>query len=508
MSELEVPKKPPTVAVKKTQLTFNTYIHKTLKNVGEKTAISKPASMQLDYIIKFLSTRLSTIVVQLTNSSGRQTVNADDVEAATQIVLQGDLCVNAVEVGRQAVVSFNLDDTKGLKNKANRSGLSFPPHLSEKFLRNQDSDCKSFTNKLNISNTAPIYMAAVVECVVRQCLTLAKDVATSSKRNTINVRHLLLATHANTDLKYLLDNLNTNWIGAGSSPYIHPSLLPNPEKQRKLAAKRKKNRLELGTVVSKKALPGTKALRDIKTHQKAFGLLQAKEHFKRFVKELSVEYVKENDKLHFGNTVIETLQYFIEDKVSNVFRESINAMVHSGRETVEERDIQLVWNLLKPKGFMNDAIICVSKCQPNMTHGCLVNLSEPGLHRLATRGGVKRISQSCYPLVREIMAFYTALVLKPTVLLLYRQKAKTITLQNLRLGASMVGVNMPIYLPTKKAKKTVVSGKVGEGEVGEDEVGEDEVGEDEVGEEEVGEDEVGEDEDEVGEDEVGEDEEE
>ena len=439
MSDVANPQK----SSKRKLLSFNTYIHKTLKDVNSGSNIAKVASTQLDVLIKYFSARLASIAIQYSTSANKSTISVDDVEAATRLLLQGDLCTSAIQDAEKALETFESDEST-VKNKAQRSGLSFPPHLSEKFLRQQDGEMgKPSGIKYSISHSAPIYMAAVVECVAKRSLELARDVANDQKRNTINVRHLLLGTHTNDNFKTLLENLNINWLGGGVVPFIHPSLLPSPEKQKKLAAKRKKNRRENGIVINgvKKVLPGTKAMRDIKSLQKNGDLLQAKEHFKRFVKEVIEHYTDE--KIYYSNRVFESFQYFIEDKITNIFRESINAMVHSGRETLEDRDIEFVWKLIKPKGFSD------------VTDAGIDQLLEPGLHRLATRGGVKRISQNCYPIIREIISFYTCVIMKSVVLLLNRQKVKTISLQILRSGASMVGFNIPFDIVRKK--KTVAT---------------------------------------------------
>ncbi len=446
-------------------LTFNTYIHKTLKEVHPGTNIAKATGMQLDVFMKIFASRIAWVAIQVAHGAGRRTVSVEDVETAVQLVLPSVLCGKALAAGSRALDSYNSTVT-GTKNKASRSGLQFPPHISEKFLRLQSSASHSAGSMLSVAQGAPIYMAAVIEYIASELLELGGNQARNNKRQTINIRHLFLATSGDQEITQLLEDLNVNWLGGGVVPYVHSSLIPTKERQRKLAAKRRKIRKENGTIptpgANRKALPGTKAMRDIHRYQKSTRLLQRKEHFKRFVKEQAVYHWdpegnradsgnadepaicgKEEGKVHFGAGVIEYMQLFVEDQISRVFREAVRAMAHANRETVEQRDIEFVWSYIRPNGIDNHVDV-----------GC-GELAEPGLHRLASRGGVKRISQTCYPMIRDIMAFYVSRLLFSSFLLMYRQKVKTITLHFLRRGASMISINLPIDVIRRRVKKLV-----------------------------------------------------
>lgn len=427
-------------------LTFNTYIHRALKTVRPDINIAKAASRQLDSFIKICSARISTIAIQIAHTAGRHTVSVEDVETATQLVLFGELCENAVTEATAAVDRYDNNDGE-ISNKAARSGLSFPPHISEKFLRLQGSASESAASKLSVGQRSPVYMAAVIEYIASEILQFAGQSAVDGKRSTITVRHLLLATHNNPDLYSLLENLNFNWLGGGVLPNINPAIIPSKEKQRKLAAKRRKART-LGESptptpgAGRKSLPGSKALRDIRKYQKTTGLLQRKEHFKRFVKAQIAELTDENP--HFGAGVIDYLQLFVEDQISHIFKESVRAMVHARHETVKANDLALVWIL-----------VCPNKGGVYTTAG-IENLAQPGIRRLASRGGVKFIGQDCFPVARDIMAYFVSMLLRTTLLLMQRQNTKTVTLQFLRRGAGVTGFNLPIESARRRTRKTAI----------------------------------------------------
>jgi histone H3/H4 len=275
----------------------------------------------------------------------------------------------------------------------------------------------------------------------------------------MTVRHLVLGSSKNTDLNSLLRKLNVVWLGGGLEPFVNPALIPSKEKQTQLATKRRKARKgqqEQGTEDNKvrKSLPGTRAMRLIKKYQKSVGLLQRKEHFKRFVKEHASQIWDESEQLHYSAGVIEYLQLFVEDMLAQLFRQSVYAMVHAGRETVDVKDMQLVWNLVRPSVF---------KDSPKLG---FEHLAEPGIHRIAYRGGAKRVSQGCYDFAKLVLSEYVYNLLDSTHLVMKRQRVKTLTLHYLKKGAGFLNFNLPIdTTKTRNNKK-----KVGENgsEVGEE----------------------------------------
>lgn len=454
-------------------LTFNTYIHKTLKNIHPKANLKKVAGMQLDVFIKCFAGRLASMAIRIANDAGRHTVGLEDIETAVQLMFPPDLCKAVMDAGDKAIDAFeNSTSDEGKERpkkltKASRSGLQFPPHISEKFLRQQNSTTQPAASRLSVAQRAPVYMAAVIEQLASILLTGGGDLALEDKRQTITVRHMFLATANDEELSQLMESLNLTWLGGGVTPFIHDALIPSKEKQRKLAQKRRRARKEKEGVTptpaaARKALPGTKALRDIRRYQKTTGLLQRKEHFKRFVKE-QAEELWGDEKIHYGAGVIEYLQLYIEDQASQVFRKSVDAMVHAGHETVDSRDIEFVWDFMRPSGVVNPTEVGVE------------NLAVPGLRRLASRGGVKRISHECYPVIRDIMAFYVSRLLQATFLLMQRQHVKTITLPLLRRGAGMVGVNLPIDVVRRRRRRQTRSEDGEDGEEEEEEEEDDDV---------------------------------
>jgi histone H2A len=443
-------------AVKKTTvhkpLNYNTYLHKLVKASDFNVNLTKMVSNQVDSFIKMLSVMLSDMARQLATLAGRQTISVDDLTTACGILLPTNLCVECLDKATQAVDNFNVKTT-GRITKAVRSGLNFPPHISEKFLRGNGL----YTT--NVAHNSPVFMAAVLENITFRLLEATSLETREAKKKTMTVRHLVLGSSKNTDLNSLLRKLNVVWLGGGLEPFVNPALIPSKEKQTQLATKRRKARKgqqEQGTEDNKvrKSLPGTRAMRLIKKYQKSVGLLQRKEHFKRFVKEHASQIWDESEQLHYSAGVIEYLQLFVEDMLAQLFRQSVYAMVHAGRETVDVKDMQLVWNLVRPSVF---------KDSPKLG---FEHLAEPGIHRIAYRGGAKRVSQGCYDFAKLVLSEYVYNLLDSTHLVMKRQRVKTLTLHYLKKGAGFLNFNLPIdTTKTRNNKK-----KVGENgsEVGEE----------------------------------------
>jgi histone H3/H4 len=416
-------------------LNYNTYLHKLIKNAGYNVNLTKMVTAQLDTFIKILSTTLSDMCRQLVLLSGRQTLNVDDFTTVCHMFLPANLAKECVEKGMSAIDNFSNKPT-GRTTKAVRSGLSFPPHISEKFLRGQG------VYNVSVSHNTPVFMAAVLENIVNRMLENTSVVTKENNKKTITVRHLVLGTTNNPELATVVRKLNIVWLGGGIEPYVNPALVPSKEKQTQLALKRRKARKGAEQVEKvRKSLPGTRALRLIKKYQKSVGLLQRKEHFKRFVKDHANNIWDESEQLHYSAGVIEYLQLFVEDELAQLFRQSVSVMVHVGRETVDVKDLQLVWSLVRPKCFRESP-------QLGFEH-----LAEPGIHRIAYRGGTKRVSQGCYEFAKIVLSEYVYNILYNTHLVMKRQKVKTLSLQYLRRGAGFMNFNLPVDFGRIKNKK-------------------------------------------------------
>jgi histone H3/H4 len=467
----------PKPLAKRIKYTFNSYINNLLKTLDPPMRMTYASRMQLNMFIKCLSVRLAAVALQITHSYGRCLVKNADVETAIRIVFPDGMSEKVIKKAQEAVETY-IASENNIRNKAKRCNLQIPPFLSEKFLRQQGSPDQISASKLLVQETAPVYMSAAIEYVVHRMLELSADKSIRKRVKTINIRHLFLGTRKDEHLGFLMNALNINWLGAGVTPHIQPQLLPDKVKRRKMSEERRKRRIESGEtptpIGARRALPGMRALQDIRRYQKTFGPLMCKGNFMNLVKLKGDELWDDGEnKLYYKANVIHYMQLFVEERLTHVCSEAVRAMIHAGRESLDLRDINFVWEYICPKGFVS-----VSDIGTNILH-------EPSIQRVALRGGVKRINSNCYFELNKIAVYYVTLLFRSTFLLLKRHDLKMVSLEWLRKGAALEGINLPIELiKTYTSKRNNVK-EESEAELDGEEMEEEEDEEDEEDDEEV-----------------------
>ncbi|XVE61839.1 hypothetical protein DITRI_Ditri06bG0071200 [Diplodiscus trichospermus] len=75
-----------------------------------------------------------------------------------------------------------------------------------------------------VQSDAPVYLAAVLECLAAKVLELAGNTARDNKKNRIIPRHILLAVRNDEELGKLLADVTI--AHSGVLPNINPVLLP------------------------------------------------------------------------------------------------------------------------------------------------------------------------------------------------------------------------------------------------------------------------------------------
>jgi histone H2A len=103
------------------------------------------------------------------------------------------------------------------KSKSSRSGLTFSVGRTARYLRKSRISSR-------MSGGAPIYMAAVLEYLTAEILSVAGDAAKKDHKHRITPRHIHLGVGYDGDLKELLRNVTMPQ--SGSLPHIENALLP------------------------------------------------------------------------------------------------------------------------------------------------------------------------------------------------------------------------------------------------------------------------------------------
>jgi histone H2A len=310
---------------------FETYILKVLKQISEISNITSNAKQQINSFLCIFSKHVSRKIIELTIVSKKKTISDKEVSNSLKIILCGELLNNSLSEGEKAVNTFkNFKDeseTPGEKNilcRQNKAGIIFPPSLVEKFLR------QFGYNKIMITGSAPIYLAAVLEYITFEILDLANNYCIENKRVRITIRDIELAIRTDEELDRLFLKLNINLLGGGVVPFIHSSLL------------NKNSKKPLKNKESRRFHSGTVSIRNIKKQQKfSDSLIFARLSFEKFVRQIFRDN-KYDEKIKISKDVFIALQYFIEQYIVNILKNANLLVIHAGRVKLLPVDIGLI----------------------------------------------------------------------------------------------------------------------------------------------------------------------
>ena len=454
MAEQNNSTKKPRVNKKKATNSFRNYIHKVLKQVHPESQISSNTIEQLDEFIKILARRLAESARLACTNAKKSTVGLSEIRLAVNIHLPGVLSKNGTSEMVKAVTKFNSshddkeekEDNDGKRSapvrRETQAGLTFSVALCEKFIR-------SFgTSDLNVSKSASVALASVLEYIIAEILELAGNVARDSKKVIINIRHVYLSVYNDEELMSLANSMGIEFLGGGVLPDIRSEFLPSKEKRQEQAARRRKNAKknpkpdsDEGSKKHHKYLPGTKALMEIRKYQKSTDLLLRKLPFSRAVRKIAEDLNNSNNNLglkdiHFGSGAIEALQGFVEARVTTLCKYSVDLAIHGKRDGVNSDDIKLAWKFIEPLIPYTDTPI--------------EEVGDNGLERLAYKGGVKRKGNEIYTAIRCYMfSLINSVIFRALHIVTYR---KVITLGISDLKGSFASLGFHITIPTTMGK--------------------------------------------------------
>ncbi|KAJ7933326.1 histone H2A [Mycena leptocephala] len=103
------------------------------------------------------------------------------------------------------------------QSRSSKAGLQFPVGRIHRLL-------KKGNYAQRVGASAPVYLAAVLECLMAEILELAGNVARDHKKHRIIPHHLQLAIRNDEELAKVLDSVVIS--EGGVVPHIEPSLLP------------------------------------------------------------------------------------------------------------------------------------------------------------------------------------------------------------------------------------------------------------------------------------------
>ncbi len=288
---------------------FEIYISKVLKQLSNSKGITSNSKQQLNSIICILAKTISNISMKLSEISGKKTISDSVISNAVTILFSGNLCKNAIIEAQKAVEKFNIiSPTKG-NTRNTKAGIIFPPSISENFLRNFGY------SKIMITNTAPVFLATILEYFLIEILLLSCRITNKTR---ITIRDLQLSVYNDVELSLLFNKLNISFLGGGVIPYIHPTLM----------IKKKTDKIS-----------NFRTITEMKKIQNNDCLVFSKLPFEKLVRDI---VNKSNPKMKISKDVFIILQYFIEQYIVSILRDSNDLSIYCGRVKLIKSDIEFI----------------------------------------------------------------------------------------------------------------------------------------------------------------------
>lgn len=213
---------------------FRGAIHRVLQQVHPGTRITLEAVNEINLILHKVGQKLTHDADLMAKNSHRQTVNSRDIQAAVRLNLSSEVGKHAIAAGTKAVTkyyastggrrvpngaSYNVVDRVP---KATRAGLQFQVARSESIIRTEQRSDR-------VSDSAPVYLTAVLEYLCAEFLELAGHTAKEMHRNTITTRHLSLAILQDDELVQIINDHHI-LLSGGVIPFVYKKIVRPPKK--------------------------------------------------------------------------------------------------------------------------------------------------------------------------------------------------------------------------------------------------------------------------------------
>jgi len=192
-------------SVGNSDIQFDTFIYRVLKQVHQESLITGKAMSQLNHLINVVGNALAVQANTLCKFGDKSTLSARELQNRVRFIMPFDLAKFAVSEGTKAVTKFSGSNKKGVRSNV-RAGLVFPPARAERMIR--------ATGISRISAGASIYLSAVMEYISAEILELAGNTARDNKKVTISVKHINQVVNSDACLDKLCKKIGWHTIGA------------------------------------------------------------------------------------------------------------------------------------------------------------------------------------------------------------------------------------------------------------------------------------------------------
>ena len=179
---------------------FTLFINRVLKQVHPDAGMAGDSASTMNNLVNITIEKIMVEVNKLMQMTGKKTISSREIQSAVRLVYPGELAKHAVAAGTKAVAKYNATQVSGGVPKGDgtsrsfRADLQFPVTRTEKLMM-------SLTCAERKSDSAAVFLTAVVEYIVAEVLELAGNVARDQKRTRIIPRSIKLAIDNDSELQ-------------------------------------------------------------------------------------------------------------------------------------------------------------------------------------------------------------------------------------------------------------------------------------------------------------------
>ena len=314
---------------------FDSYLPKFLKLHHPTNGLTTNARQQLNSCMCYLSKRLSLDAKELAQVAGKRTISESDVLSAAELLFSNNLYIEILKLNTQASANFCSKSETGKKGESRqtKAGLTFPPSIAEKFLRDFGA------SNLMVTSGAPITLCVALEVFGKKLFEDAVPLTEKKKKKRVTIRDLELSVR-NSELDSIMKNTHINFVGGGIVPFIHPLLTVKKSRKKKVKSQTNTNEPK-----KHRFKPGTVALRDIKKLQRVYNhLVLAKSPFEKLIRQVLSD---QGSEAKISKQVFTILQYYLEAYLIDIIHQSNLAALHANRVKMLPEDIDFVLSLDK-----------------------------------------------------------------------------------------------------------------------------------------------------------------
>lgn len=379
----------------KDQVDLTIYLKRSLKGIHPDYRFSSPALRELNSIVNVVGKHVVAKAEELTRQKGQMTLYDRAIYGARDMIFGDDGLTESglrpSDETEKGVVNITVPPARAAYFI--KSGAAKQVHLGKTSLR--------VGKKTDSREGAAEALASVLNAFL---FTLLANLKARKGKLTITARDLFLASHQTESIREYFDSHGITIAGGGVVPSgVHPAL-----ERKTTSGGNKKYSKRKGDTTKHKFRPGTVSMREITKYQKSGDLLLQKAPIQRFVRDLAGEGKR------ISGASFAALQHYIESDMTSVLEMAGLISINAKRQTVTSADIDLAKRSCGHYAKQPEA------SEPT------IEVSVPGIHRLARRGGVKRITADACQTIRSCIEYKLVKIMKAALVYTDFSKRKTV----------------------------------------------------------------------------------